>query len=167
VAYLSATSGESFTGAPLRAWLLERLPQYMVPSAFVLLDVFPLTPNGKVDRRALPAPRDTVRESSASFISPSTGAESTIAEIWRSILHVERVGVDDNFFDLGGHSLLVVQMQSRLRERFNCDLSLMDLFRRPTVGAIAAYLASKGAVPSSTVDRVANVADARKLAATK
>jgi amino acid adenylation domain-containing protein len=145
VAYVIAKGGDSFTGAPLRAWLMDLLPQYMVPSAFVVLDAFPLTPNGKVDRRALPAPWDTIQETSQSFISPRAGVESAIAEIWRSILHVERVGVEDNFFDLGGHSLLVVQMQSRLRERFNCELSLMELFRRPTVGAIAEYLSEKGA----------------------
>jgi acyl carrier protein len=131
---------------------MDLLPQYMVPSAFVVVDAFPLTPNGKVDRRAFPAPWDTAQEPSLTFVSPRAGIESAIADVWRSILRVERVGVDDNFFDLGGHSLLVVQMQSKLRERFQCELSLMELFRRPTVGAIAEYLSANGAAASLADD---------------
>jgi amino acid adenylation domain-containing protein len=147
VAYLVGTSGAGAASATLKTWLGERLPPYMVPSAFVTLDAFPLTPNGKVDRRALPAPRTSGHESGASFVSPSGSVESLVADIWREVLHVERVGANDNFFDLGGHSLLVVQLQSKLRERFHHDLSLMELFRRPTVSAIAAYVNEQTASP--------------------
>ena len=148
VAYLIATPGDSFTGSPLRAWLGEFLPQFMLPSTFVVLDAFPMTPNGKVDRRALPAPTDLAQPSAATFVSPRSGAESTVAEIWREILRVERVGADDNFFDLGGHSLLVVQLQSRLRDRFQREVSLMELFRRPTVSTLAQYFSDANATSS-------------------
>jgi acyl carrier protein len=148
VAYLIGTPGDSFTGSPLRTWLGERLPQFMIPSAFILLDTFPMTPNGKVDRRALPAPKDHGQMPAATFVSPRAGAESAVADIWREILRVERVGADDNFFDLGGHSLLVVQLQSKLRDRFHREVSLMELFRRPTVGALATYLSDAATAPA-------------------
>lgn len=141
VAYLLTTPGEELTGSSLRTWLSEFLPPFMVPSTFVTLDEFPLTPNGKVNRRALPKPEVTSAASGVDFISPQSGMQSSIAEIWKSILHVDRVGVNDNFFDLGGHSLLAVQLQSRVREQFQRDLPLMELFRRPTVAAIAEFLA--------------------------
>ena len=149
IAYLVSTPGESFTGPPLRAWLGEHLPQFMIPSAFVLLETVPMTPNGKVDRRALPAPQDYGQTAATTFVSPHAGAESTVADIWRDVLRVERVGADDNFFDLGGHSLLVVQMQSKLRDRFHREVSLMELFRRPTVRALAAYLSDAATTPAS------------------
>jgi acyl carrier protein len=137
----------------------------MVPAAFVFVDALPLTPNGKIDRRALPAPSEAGDGPSLPFASPRAGIESVVAGIWRSVLHVDRVGVDDNFFDLGGHSLLVVQLQSKLRERFDHELSLMELFRRPTVGAIADFLAENGADAGSAgnhyaghaMDRIAPV----------
>jgi acyl-coenzyme A synthetase/AMP-(fatty) acid ligase/acyl carrier protein len=165
VAYLLATPGDDFVDSQLRSWLSERLPQFMVPSTFVLLDSIPMTPNGKVDRRALPAPQG-IAQTSSTFVSPRAGVESAVADIWCEVLRVERVGADDNFFDLGGHSLLVVQLQSKLRERFQRDLSLMELFRRPTVGAIAEYLSDSKtlATPASTTDRARQLAQRQNLA---
>ncbi len=151
VAYLIANSdisesGESVTNAALRLWLAEHLPQFMIPSAFVMLETFPLTPNGKVDRRALPSPEASGQMASVSFVSPQSGAERAVAEVWCEVLRIERAGTNDNFFDLGGHSLLVVQLQSKLRERFDREMSLMELFRRPTVGAIAEFLSDTESV---------------------
>ena len=139
VAYVVARDA-SVTAADLRDRLRTSLPDYMVPSAIVLLPALPLTPNGKVDRNALPLLEGT-RQSSAPFMSPRTETEHRLAELWQELLHVERVGLDDNFFDLGGHSLLVVQLHSRLRAMFGDQVSVIDLFKLPTVRVLAQALA--------------------------
>jgi len=95
-------------GGELRTQLRASLPQYMIPAAFVLLDAFPLTPNGKVDRKALPAPQ-AERQIERVLVAPRSELEQRIATVWREVLHLEHVGVKDNFFDLGGHSLLIVE----------------------------------------------------------
>jgi amino acid adenylation domain-containing protein len=136
VAYLVA-DGESTPGV-LREHLKRLLPDYMVPAAFVALEAFPLTPSGKVDRKALPAPEGSRAASGTAYVPPRNGLERTIAAIWRDVLKVDKVGVEDNFFDLGGHSLLLAQVQSRLSETLGRDLALLDLFRYPTVGSLAA-----------------------------
>ncbi|MCI0726484.1 MAG: amino acid adenylation domain-containing protein [Chloroflexi bacterium] len=124
----------------LRSFLRAKLPEYMVPSTFMLLDVLPLTPNGKVDREALPMPEGGRPEQEAVYMPPRTGAERTIATIWQELLQVDQVGIYDNFFDLGGYSLLIVQMQSSLREAFNKEIPLLELFKNPTISALARYL---------------------------
>jgi natural product biosynthesis luciferase-like monooxygenase protein len=124
----------------LRSHLAGALPDYMVPSAFVTLDRFPETPNRKIDRKALPAPESGARRPSTPFVQPSSQVESTIAAIWCEVLGVEQVGSDDNFFDLGGHSLLTIQVQGKLKEAFDQPVSLVDLFRYTTVGSLAAFL---------------------------
>jgi acyl carrier protein len=122
----------------LRAHLQERLPDYMVPSAFVMLDALPLNANGKVDRRALPAP-DTLRpELDESYVAPRSAVEEQVAAVWRQVLGAERVGVHDNFFDLGGHSLIATQVISRLCDAFELELPLRQLFESPTVAGLAA-----------------------------
>ncbi|MGH7828614.1 MAG: phosphopantetheine-binding protein, partial [Candidatus Binatia bacterium] len=118
----------------------QKLPDYMVPSAFVFLDSLPLTPNGKVDRRALPAPDPNGREREETFVAPRTPTEETLARIWSQLLGAERVGVFDNFFDLGGHSLLATQVISRIREAFSMELPLRTLFESPTVGGLAGVI---------------------------
>ncbi|HVR96916.1 MAG TPA: amino acid adenylation domain-containing protein, partial [Thermoanaerobaculia bacterium] len=120
----------------LRQSLRERLPEYMVPSAFVVLDALPITPNGKVDRAALPAP-DPARTDGA-YHEPRDPVEAELAEIWAELLGAERVGVLDNFFDLGGHSLLATQVISRVRDRFGVELPVRALFEEPTVAGLAA-----------------------------
>ncbi|HZI14351.1 MAG TPA: condensation domain-containing protein, partial [Myxococcus sp.] len=119
----------------LRTALKQRLPTYMVPAAFVALEAFPLTPNGKVDRKALPVPEGTA--SAAAYEAPATPTEEKLAAIWAEVLRVERVGRQDNFFDLGGHSLLATQMMSRVRGVAGVDLPLRELFESPSLSGLA------------------------------
>ncbi|HEY0734368.1 MAG TPA: amino acid adenylation domain-containing protein, partial [Herpetosiphonaceae bacterium] len=124
--------------AALRQFLREHLPEYMIPSAFVLLDALPITPNGKVDRRALPAP--DLAASERAFVAPRTPTEQTVARIFGEILQREQVGLDDHFFELGGHSLLATQALSRLREAFGIELPLRRMFETPTVAELSAAI---------------------------
>jgi amino acid adenylation domain-containing protein len=121
----------------LRRYLEERLPEYMVPQAFVLLDELPLTPNGKVDRRALPVPDRTRPELEAEYVAPRSAVEEVVAGIWSEILDVEQVGMYDDFFELGGHSLKATQVVSRVREALQVELPLRSLFEEPTVAGLA------------------------------
>jgi len=139
VAYVVARGGALVSG-DLRRRLRESLPDYMVPASFVLLEKLPLTPSGKIDRDALgpadePQPLET-------YHSPETALQQTLASIWRELLGIERVGIDDNFFDLGGHSLLLLQLHSRLHEAFENVPSAIDLFRYSTVRVLAEHLRS-------------------------
>lgn len=129
----------------LRMWLRARLPEYMLPSAFVFLDALPLTANGKVNRRALPAPESITHELDAEFIAPRTPAEERVAEIWREVLRVPRVGAADNFFDLGGHSLLATLAVARAETAFAQSIPLRSLFENPTVQEWARALEQNGA----------------------
>ncbi len=127
--------GDEVGAAALRAHLAERLPEYMVPAAFVFMDAFPVNPNGKLDRKALPAPDFTAVDER--YVAPRTPVEEVLAGIWAETLGVERVGVDDPFFDLGGHSLLATRAVSRVRELFGVELPLRALFEGPTVAEMA------------------------------
>ena len=127
----------------LRAFLKEELPEYMVPSAFVAMKEFPLTANGKIDRRALPFPTRETRVPEQSYTVPGTAIERTISEVWSEVLGLERVGIHDNFFDLGGNSLLMMQVRNRLRDRLNADLSIVNLFSHPTVHGFAGLVAEQ------------------------
>jgi len=125
--------------AALREYLQRKLPDYMVPNAFVVLEALPLTPNGKVDRKALPAPdqRDQV---APAYVMPQTVTERQIAELWQTLLHVNQVGIHDNFFALGGHSLLLIQLQTQLQTRYAYTVAITDLFQYPTVQLLANFL---------------------------
>ncbi|MBA3714471.1 MAG: FkbM family methyltransferase [Pyrinomonadaceae bacterium] len=127
-------NGQAVSSSELRSFVQQKLPEYMVPSAFVLLDELPLTANGKVDRQALPAP-ERVRAERTS--TPLTPVEEILAGIWSEVLGVEQVGVHDNFFELGGHSLLLTRVVSRVRGAFQVELPLRSLFEEPTVAKLA------------------------------
>jgi amino acid adenylation domain-containing protein len=141
VAYYTCT-GERPDPADLRAELKRALPEYMIPSAFVALDAFPLTPNGKVDRRALPAP-EAASGSDDDFVAPRTDDERALAALWAELLHVPRVDVRADFFDLGGHSLLATQMLARIEYDYGIELPLRALFESPTLEQLAARVASE------------------------
>ena len=138
VAYIVAHQGQSIANHELRRLLKEQLPEYMVPTAFVFLEQLPLTPNGKIDRPALPPP-DVERShgQGSSAIEARTPVEEVVAALWSEILHLNTIGVHDNFFELGGHSLLALMLSARLREAFQVDLSLRNLFENPTVAGQA------------------------------
>ncbi|HEY0077693.1 MAG TPA: amino acid adenylation domain-containing protein, partial [Pyrinomonadaceae bacterium] len=137
VAYVVARDASEPDVKELREFLRVRLPDYMIPSAFVLLDALPLTPNGKIDKRALPAPEEFDAATEGSFLAPRTEVEELLSRLWEEVLSVERVGVRDDFFTLGGHSLLATRLVSRIRESFGVELPLRSLFESPTVGELA------------------------------
>jgi amino acid adenylation domain-containing protein len=139
IAYIKH-SGETMDTGNLRAWLQEKLPDYMVPSLFIVLEEIPLTPNGKVDRKQLPKPKASARETSTQIVSPRNRLEEQLVQIWSEILGVDRVGVRDNFFDLGGHSLLLIRVHARLRQELDSSVAVIDLFRYPTIESMASWL---------------------------
>jgi amino acid adenylation domain-containing protein len=137
VAYVVATRESSPSTDELRGYLKEKLPGYMMPSAFLFLSALPLTANGKIDRRALPVPDSSRSARNTSRISPRTPVEEVLAKIWCEVLGLERVGVEDNFFELGGHSLLMAGVVSRVRESLQLELPLRTLLEAPTVSSLA------------------------------
>ena len=136
-AYVVAAEGQRLESAELRTYLREKLPEYMVPASFVMMDALPLTANGKVNRQALPAPGKTAELKGASFVGPRTATEKTLTEIWSRTLHLDRIGVADNFFELGGNSLTATRVMSRVRTLLKVELPLRALFESPTVGEFA------------------------------
>jgi len=150
VAYVVANpQGPAPAPGPLRASLKQKLPEYMVPGIFVMLENLPLTPNGKVDRRALPEPEQTRPELGNPYMAPRTPVEQVLADIWAKVLRVEKVGVHDDFFELGGESLLATQVIFRAREVLQTDLPLQALFENPTIAELATAIAQQAA-PSET-----------------
>jgi len=149
------------TTAELRDYLKQKLPRHMVPVAWVSLSALPLTPNGKVDRKALPLPgADAVAELSTVYVAPDSEAEQKIAAIWQDVLGIAQVGRTNNFFDLGGDSLRLMRVHSRLQQAFDKDITMVDMFRCTTVRALAHHLA--GQSDSSVSDRVQAQGEVRK-----
>ena len=140
IAYIVPHPGPTPTVDEWRRFLKEQLPDYMIPSAFVLLDVLPLTPNGKIDRRALPLPAGVRPDLDAAYVAPRSALEQTIAQIWQEVLQVDQVGIHDTFFDLGGHSLLLAQVHTRLCAAVPHAITMLDLFKYPTISALVRYL---------------------------
>ncbi|MDZ8079245.1 MAG: amino acid adenylation domain-containing protein [Nostoc sp. DcaGUA01] len=140
VAYFVANSETAPTTAELRNFLKEQLPEYMLPSVFVELKALPLTTNGKVDRRALPIPDGDRPELEEVYVAPRSEMEQAIAKVWQEVLQLENVGINDNFFDLGGHSLLIVQVNNQLRTIFKQDIPVVTMFQNPTIHSLARYL---------------------------
>jgi amino acid adenylation domain-containing protein len=151
VGYVVGRRGDTFDVAALRHYLKDRLPEYMVPSAFVCLSSLPLTSNGKVHRKILPPP-DATGHSRKQYIAPRTPVEKILAEIWADLLKVPNIGVHDNFFDLGGHSLLAIQLMHRVQKLIGHSLSLTTIFHAPTVTQLADLLSrAAAAAPSPLV----------------
>jgi amino acid adenylation domain-containing protein len=143
VGYVVPDSQAQLKSSDLRDFVAQMRPEYMVPSAVVILKVLPLTANGKVDRQALPAPQQLRPELEATFVPPETVVEKALAEIWAEVLGLEQVGIHDNFFDLGGHSLLLTQVTSRLYSALGVELSLRQLFATPTIAELATLVAQE------------------------
>ena len=154
IAYVVLNCEGKIDNSELKTYLLNHLPAYMVPTQFVVLDVLPLTPNGKVDRQALPKPGAA---QSNPVALPRTETERAIAAIWQSVLNLEQVGLHDNFFDLGGHSLLMVRVHGQLQQQLAVEIPLVELFRYPTVSTLAAYLRNRTA-ETPTGDRASELA---------
>ncbi|MFQ5615529.1 MAG: amino acid adenylation domain-containing protein, partial [Anaerolineales bacterium] len=140
VAYVTPNPGQELTVRALRDYLSKKLPDYMVPSAYIFMDVLPRTPIGKLDQEVLPAPARVRPNLDIAFVVPRTPLEEVLAGIWAEVLDVEEVGVDDNFFELGGHSILVTQLASRVRNTLPVELPLRTLFEMPTVAGLAESL---------------------------
>ncbi|MBF6651286.1 phosphopantetheine-binding protein, partial [Methylobacter sp. BlB1] len=153
VAYLTAMTDAGLNIDELRAQLKAGLPEYMVPSAFVILEALPLTANGKLDRKALPAP-DASALQTQQYEAPQGEAEQALASIWQDILQIERVGRRDHFFDLGGHSLQAVQVITRIRQSTGCELALRDLFDYPVLQDLARQLRQSDASTLAPIERV-------------
>ena len=159
VAYVVTAQAETASlSAELRTFLSERLPQFMIPAAFVSLDALPLNANGKVDRQALPTPT-AHRQSETQYVAPQNERERQLIALWQAVLHLDRVGVHDNFFDLGGHSLLLIQLHRRLQDTHGQQVTVMDLFRYPTVATLAAHLSRSHSTvsngqPDAALDRL-------------
>ena len=151
VAYV-VSSEQAAEANQLRAHLMKTLPGYMIPAAFIVLEKMPLTPNGKVDRKALPAPDSSGHDDCQPYVAPRTTTEEVLADIWREVLGVEQVGVEDNFFDSGGHSLMATRVLSRVREAFQVELSFRRFFESPVISDQAA------AIEQAMVEEIQNMA---------
>jgi hypothetical protein len=166
VAYLISRNGNPPVFSELRDYLRERLPDFMIPSHFVALDAFPLTPNKKIDRKALPMPgKATVERRENAFVPPQNPLQQQIAAIWQDLLGVPSVGIHDNFFDLGGHSLLAVQAHRRILEATGKELTVTDLFRFTTIQALVAFLNEQNHEPQAveaSLDKSISRAERRK-----
>lgn len=163
VAYIVGAPDARPSADELRRHLRASLPEYMVPAAFVVLDKFPITPNGKVDRAALPPP-DAKRQLGAGYVQPRTELELKLAAIWRDVLRVDGVSVDDNFFDLGGNSLLLIRVHGKLRPLANKELRVVDLFRFPTIRLLANHLGCDGVADSGNYEGIQERARKRRKA---
>ncbi|MFJ4327516.1 amino acid adenylation domain-containing protein [Streptomyces tricolor] len=156
VAYLTASGPLPPSSGELRRFLRERLPDHMVPSAFVLLDRLPLLPSGKLDRSALPDVTPA-RPEAVAYVAPAGPLEEVLAGVWADVLKVDRVGAGDDFFELGGHSLLVTQAVSRIRDLFRVDLSIRGFLAASTLPALAAHLRATADAQGVDADRVADL----------
>jgi len=134
----AAKSGVEPDTEALRQYLKQRVPEYMVPASIMVLAQLPLSPNGKLDRRQLPTPEPPRRVQQ--YVAPRTELEEELVKIWQEVLSLNRVGVEDNFFDLGGHSLVATQMVSRVRARCKVELSLQSIFQHPTIASLAIHV---------------------------
>jgi acyl carrier protein len=143
IAYVVLSEQPSTTLSDLNSFLKEKVPDYMVPSSFIVMDALPRTPHGKIDRQALPVSIGVRPELDAAFVPPQNEVEQTIAAAWKAALQVEQVGIHDNFFELGGNSLSMVRVHGQLRDRFEKDFPLIRMFKYPTISLLARYLSQE------------------------
>jgi amino acid adenylation domain-containing protein len=163
IAWVVAQPGAALTSAELIGHLKTKLPDYLIPAAFVMLDALPLTSGGKVDRRALPPPEAAALTSAENHVAPRTPVEEEIARVWAQVLNLERVGLRDNFFEIGGHSLLATQIVSQLREKFQVELPLRRLFEAPTVEGTALLIAEEQAARANDEEVAALFAELEEM----
>ena len=154
VAYIVPSGAAAPSRAELRALLQPQVPDYMVPAAFVSLDAFPLTPNGKIDRRALPAPEGIGADEVGACVEPCTPAEARLTTLWQELLHLDRMGVTDNLFDLGADSLLVMRAVAAVREAFGVEMSVGRLVATPTIEGLACAITELEAVDTLPPDEL-------------
>jgi amino acid adenylation domain-containing protein len=170
VAYVVLETESQASTSELRNFLKTKLPSYMVPAAFEVIDALPLMPSGKIDRRALPEPHFTRTEPDESFASPRTPLELVLADAWREVLKVDQIGLHENFFDLGGHSLLATRVVSNIRNVLNIELCMVDVFQAPTISGLAELLYPRIAQKESMsefaalLEELANLSEAEALA---
>jgi acyl carrier protein len=162
VAYLVRDGSDELVTSGLRGYLSERLPDYMIPSAFVTLEAMPLNSNGKLDRRALPVPDYGKQEADENFVAPRTPTEETLADIWRRTLGIKQIGIHDNFFELGGHSLLATQVMSRLRDAFQVELPLQRIFDAPTIAELSLAVSEQQLERRSDEELATMIAEIRR-----
>ena len=155
VAYVVGEEGAELTTGQLRRFLKEKLPEYMIPAAFSILERLPLTINGKLDREALPEKKELRPALENSYVMPRTETEQIIAEIWGTVLHTRQLGIYDNFFDLGGNSMSMLQILGKLRSRFDVELTTVDLFKYPTLASLVDYLSLGAAAAPAPQDEQA------------
>jgi len=143
LAYVVAKSNLRPSAAELRQFLQEQLPEYMVPADFIVLDEWPRTANGKIDLQALSSPPEAPAESKAVYKPPQNELEQLIAGLWQEVLFVEAIDRDDNFFDLGGHSLLLMKVNLKLKHHCGKEISLVEMFKYPTIATLADFLSGQ------------------------
>jgi acyl carrier protein len=153
----------ALTVPDLQSFLKEKLPEHMIPAAFVMLEALPLLPNGKVNRRELPPPDQLRPDTDRVYVAPRNPVEEELAAIWSEILVIEGIGVDDNFFMLGGHSLLATQAISRIREAFHVEVPLRSIFEAPTVAGLSEIILESFAEQLGTTELEDLLADVEQL----
>lgn len=156
VAYITAQQDHQPIAEELGTFLRQKVPEYMIPTFFVVLESLPMTPNGKVDRHALPSPDQSPSTKQRTYVAPRTVVEEVLVMMWRSVLNVEQIGVTDNFFQIGGHSLKAARLVALIRKTFQMDVPLRRLFEMTTVAALAEYLITHEAKPEQT-EKIAQI----------
>jgi len=152
VAYIVPVAGSNVDEVALKGMLAKKLPDYMIPANIVFLDRLPLTANGKIDRDALPTPDSVPLMTKKDYQAPTSTIQKQLASIWKEKLSIERVGLNDNFFELGGHSLLLIEVNTWLKSNFNKDISMMDMFKYPTIKALSEFLTDSKPESEETTD---------------
>jgi acyl carrier protein len=159
------TAGRTTRAELFKEFLKQQLPEFMVPAAYIEMAALPLTPNGKIDRKALPIPQRSIAADATNYSAPQNDIETMIVDIWKRVLGVAQVGTRDNFFDVGGHSLLVVQVLKELREKITKPIQMTDLFKYTTIEMLAKFVGGDdGDGPDQPLNRSRDRAEARRAA---